>query len=478
MRLEIRDLRNQVESLSPRPIMKPFPLREEETNFFFRSLLSESPVATLLESLGPESDNSRYTFISGFPKRTFTAKGNRLDVDGVLLGEGNPYDLLSEIFSPRRNPGLSDFSTGTFHRSFLENTESGGGGLYGFLSYEAVNDMEPGLGLKEHPQFPKFQFAWMEDGILIDRRTGKSRYFHYGTDRYKLFEDIYKKRNVKSNSISLKYLGQSRTKEDHRKMVEQAKEEIRLGNTFQCQIGFRRSYEVRGENMMLYEALRAINPSPFMFYMAFHNQTLLGASPELLFRLKDGVLESFPLAGTIRRGENEEEDRNLAFQLLSDPKEIAEHNMLVDLHRNDLGRVAKFGTVKVRDSFALKKFSHVQHLSTEISGILRSGKDMFSGLASSFPTGTLSGAPKMESMRIIERIENDPRGPYGGAIGRFGFDGNCSFCIPIRSFFRSGEEGFIRASGGVVYDSVPDSEYQEIQNKMGAVLGAIDEVSK
>lgn len=196
MRLEIRDLRNQVESLSPRPILKPFPLKEEETNYFFRSLLSESPVAILLESLGPESDNSRYTFISGFPKRTFTAKGNRLDMDGVLLDQGNPYDLLSEIFSPRRSPGLTDFSAGVFHRSFLENTESGGGGLYGFLSYEAVNDMEPGLGLKEHSQFPKFQFAWMEDGILIDRRTGKSRYFHYGSDRYKLFEDIYRKETL------------------------------------------------------------------------------------------------------------------------------------------------------------------------------------------------------------------------------------------------------------------------------------------
>lgn len=266
-------------------------------------------------------------------------------------------------------------------------------------------------------------------------------------------------------------------------MVDEVLEEIRKGNTFQCQVGFRKTFLVgetrtakdrkRGD-FELYKSVRKVNPSPFMFFMSFPGEVHLGASPELLFRLKDGLAESFPLAGTIRRGTNEEEDQKLALELLSDPKEIAEHNMLVDLHRNDLGRVSKFGTVKVRDSFALKRFSHVQHLSTEVSGIIRAGQDMFSGLASSFPTGTLSGAPKIESMKIIHRIENDPRGPYGGAVGRFGFDGNCSFCIPIRSYFRKEEEAVVRASGGIVMDSNPDAEYHEIGHKLGAVLKAME----
>ncbi|TGK06470.1 anthranilate synthase component I family protein [Leptospira fletcheri] len=474
MRLDLSNLRSEVESLSPRPFLKPFPLTEHETIPFFRNLLSESSCAVLLESLGPESDNSRYTFLSAFPKRVFTARGNRLEMDGTVLAEGNPYRTLSEILSPRRN---SEDKGGSFYRSFMECTEAGGGGLYGTLSYESVNDMEPGIRLKEHPRFPKFQFAWMEDGILIDRRTGRSNYFHYGTDRYSLFESIFKKRSLTGSAISLKDLGDSRTREEHRKMVSEAMSEIRAGNTFQCQIGFKRSYEIQGEDLRLYEALRTLNPSPYMFYLSFGDRSLLGASPELLFRLKDGVVESFPLAGTTRRGKDVEEDRILAEHLLSDPKEIAEHNMLVDLHRNDLGRIAKFGTVKVRNSFSLKRFSHVQHLSTEISGILRPGRDAFDGLASSFPTGTLSGAPKVESMRIIDRIENDPRGPYGGAVGRFGFDGNCSFCIPIRSFFRTENEGFLRASGGVVFDSEADDEYEEIKHKMGSVLSAIREVS-
>ncbi|TGL59039.1 anthranilate synthase component I family protein [Leptospira sarikeiensis] len=469
MSIELQNLRKEANSLSPKPILKPFPLKEEGLLDYFQKLLEGSETAVLFESLGPESDNSRFSFVSGFPKRTFKAKENILECDGRPIGIGNPYEMFSEIF-PGRN-------------SFLEYSESGGGGLYGYLSYEAANDMESSLGLKEHPKFPKFCFAWMEDGILLDRRTGESKYFHYGTDRFSLFEEIFFKSTPPNGKFKAIDLGFSKTQEEHRSMVEEVLEEIRSGNTFQCQIGFRKTFLI-GENttenfrrkgdLELYKSVRKVNPSPFMFFLSFPEEVHLGASPELLFRLKDGLAESFPLAGTVRRGSNEEEDRKFALQLLSDPKEIAEHNMLVDLHRNDLGRVSKFGTVKVRDSFALKRFSHVQHLSTEVSGILRPGKNMFSGLAASFPTGTLSGAPKIESMKIIHRIENDPRGPYGGAVGRFGFDGNCSFCIPIRSYFRKEEEAVIRASGGIVIDSDPKAEYEEIGHKLGAVLKAME----
>ncbi|TGK07821.1 anthranilate synthase component I family protein [Leptospira semungkisensis] len=469
MSIEVQNLRKEAQSLSPKPILRSFPLKEEDTLEFFQKILEVSDTAVLLESLGPETDNSRFSFISAFPKRIFSAKEDRLYSDGKQIGAGNPYELLSQIFSPVG--------------SFLEYTEAGGGGLYGYLSYEAANDMESSLELREHPEFSKFQFAWMEDGILIDRRTGESKYFHYGTDRYILFEEVYRSYASKSSQFFASDLGFSKTKDEHREMVRKALEEIKSGNTFQCQIGFRKTFrigngeessELKKGDLELYKALRKVNPSPFMFFLSFSDEVHLGASPELLFRLKDGLAESFPLAGTIRRGSSPEEDQRLALQLLSDPKEIAEHNMLVDLHRNDLGRVSKFGTVKVRDSFSLKRFSHVQHLSTEVSGILRPGKDMFSGLAASFPTGTLSGAPKIESMKIIQRIENDPRGPYGGAVGKFGFDGNCSFCIPIRSYFRKKEEGVIRASGGIVFDSDPDYEYAEIGHKLGAVLRAME----
>ena len=214
--------------------------------------------------------------------------------------------------------------------------------------------------------------------------------------------------------------------------------------------------------------LRHVNPSPHMYYVKFGDKKIIGASPELLFRLRNGEMETFPLAGSIKRGLSAEEDIKLARTLLNDPKEIAEHNMLVDLHRNDLGRVAKFGTVKVRKLMEIKKYSHIQHISSEVIGIIKKGEDMFSGLASSFPAGTLSGAPKIESMKIIQRVEKNPRGPYGGALGHFGFNGNCTFAIPIRTLFVSGEYAYTQASGGIVYDSLPANEYQEIKNKLGA----------
>lgn len=186
MSIEIQNIRKEA-SRFKRPIVRPFPLKENCTLEYFQKLMEETEVAVLFESLGPESDNSRYSFISGFPKRVFRAKEDKLACDGVEIARGNPYRLFSEIFSPKK--------------SFLECTEVGGGGLYGYLSYEAANDMESSLLLKEHPKFPKFCFAWMEDGILLDRRTGESKYFHYGTDRYNLFEDIYnKKLRITENS--------------------------------------------------------------------------------------------------------------------------------------------------------------------------------------------------------------------------------------------------------------------------------------
>jgi anthranilate synthase component 1 len=212
-----------------------------------------------------------------------------------------------------------------------------------------------------------------------------------------------------------------------------------------------------------------------MFFIKFGQTKLVGASPELLFRLRQGELETFPLAGTARRGKNSEEDMTLARSLLNDPKEIAEHNMLVDLHRNDLGRISKIGSVKVRRLMDVKKFSHVQHISSEVVGIIGRKEDMFSGLSRVFPAGTLSGAPKIESMKIIQRIENDSRGPYGGSVGQFGFNGDSTHVIPIRTLFVNGNKAFSRASGGIVYDSVAENEYQEILNKSAAIGKSLEE---
>ncbi len=228
-------------------------------------------------------------------------------------------------------------------------------------------------------------------------------------------------------------------------------------------------YKIEGDALQIYERLRTVNPSPFMYYVKFNNKKIIGASPELLFSLRNGEMTTRPLAGTIRRGKDEKEDQQLARELLHDPKEIAEHNMLVDLHRNDIGRVAQFGTVKVRDLMSIKRFSHVQHISSEVVGIIRLEDDMFSGLASNFPMGTICGTPKVETIKIIDANEPEARGPYGGGVGHFGFNGDCTFALALRSLFVSDVYAYAQTSGGIVYDSVPEKEYDEIQRKLAAM---------
>ncbi|MCB1166702.1 MAG: anthranilate synthase component I family protein, partial [Leptospiraceae bacterium] len=283
-----------------------------------------------------------------------------------------------------------------------------------------------------------------------------------------------KEKPPSSGQLSAQLLEKTRDKSQHSAMVDETLEEIRAGNTFQCQIGFQVNYELNGSTMAFYEALREVNPSPYMYYVKFGQKKIIGASPELVFRLRQGEMETYPLAGTTRRSPDAAEDLGNARALLNDPKEIAEHNMLVDLHRNDLGRVARFGTVKVRRLMDIRKFSHVQHISSEVVGIIRKDMNMFDGLKAVFPAGTLSGAPKVESMKIIERIEQSPRGPYGGAVGHFGWNGDTTFAIPIRTLFVNGNKAFARASGGIVFDSDPDYEFREIENKLAAIVRTLE----
>jgi anthranilate synthase component 1 len=268
--------------------------------------------------------------------------------------------------------------------------------------------------------------------------------------------------------------GETMSRDDHRAAVMKVKQDIIDGKIFQTEVGFKKRFKLKGDTINIYEQLREINPSPQMYYVKFGAQKLIGASPELLFRLRQGEMETFPLAGTTKRGATPKEDTELARALLNDPKEIAEHNMIVDLHRNDIGRVARFGTVKVRSLMDIKRFSHVQHISSEIVGIIAEDQDMFSALASNFPAGTLTGAPKIEAMKIIDALESDGRGPYGGAVGHFSFNGDCTFAIPIRTVFANGEQAYVQTCGGNVYDSNPDDEYEEIRRKFAGTKKVLD----
>ena len=412
----------------------------------------------LFESLGEESNISRYHIIGFNPKYlVYSEQKDQLIIEDTTNGKiekyicDNPYYELRTIIPQN-----------IISRKYA-------GGLVGFIGYDSINFFENNLNITKNKNFESFKFGVYLDGLIFDQMTGEVFYYYYEDNKIEILKDILKQNNKLNKDVDCKFIKNSMTKEDHRKAVLKIKEDIKNGLIFQCEVGFKSHYRIKGNLTEIYSKLRSLNPSPHMYFMKFDDQVIIGASPELLFRLKNGEMETFPLAGTTKRGSNKEEDLKLARELLNDSKEIAEHNMLVDLHRNDLGRVAKFGTVKVRNLMDIKKYSHVQHISSEIAGIINENEDMFSALASNFPAGTLSGAPKIEAMKIINEIEDDGRGPYGGAIGQFGFNGDCTFAIPIRSLFIKGEEAYAQTCGGNVYDSDPDKEYQEIERKLEAM---------
>lgn len=446
-------------ALPRKPVYKKLG-REVDFLELFRTLERECRACFLLESLDPAANDARYSVIGFDPEAILIGQPGRLIREGrdgrrTEYPAENPYRLLAE-WAPQD----------IISRMYA-------GGLVGYLGYEAMRFFEPVLQLAPHPDFDPFVFGVYTDGLILDKMTGEVLYFYYHEDRLGMVQRWADAPVRESRPLTARSLGFSRSRAQHADMVGQTLEEIRAGNTFQCQIGFQEDYELDGDPVRFYETLREVSPSPHMFALKFDQRWIIGASPELVFRLRQGEMETYPLAGTTSRGTSEEEDIRLARKLLNDPKEIAEHNMLVDLHRNDLGRVARFGTVKVRRLMDAKKFSHVQHISSEVVGIIRKDCDMFRGLEAVFPAGTLSGAPKIESMKIIERIEASPRGPYGGAVGQFGFNGECTFAIPIRSLFANGQRAFARASGGIVLDSTPEYEYQEIQRKLSALRKAM-----
>lgn len=414
-----------------------------------------------LESLGEDSHMARHSIIGFDPEQLIYANAKTLTIeerDGSRKHylSDNPYELLRDIIPQN-----------IISRRYA-------GGLTGYLGYDAMNYFEPTLNIQHSEMFDTFRFGLFKDGLILDKMSGELIYFHYTNSRIAEIEAIIAMPDIVSEPLVVSPTGDTMTRADHRAAVLKVKQDIIDGKIFQAEVGFKKRFLLQGDTMNIYENMRKMNPSPQMYYLKFGEQKLIGASPELLFRLRQGEMETFPLAGTAQRGTNEQEDTALARILLNDPKEIAEHNMIVDLHRNDIGRVAQFGTVKVRNLMDIKRFSHVQHISSEIVGIMAEGEDMFSALASNFPAGTLTGAPKIEAVKIINDLENDGRGPYGGGVGHFSFNGDCSFAIPIRTVFARGEQAYVQTCGGNVYDSKPDDEYEEIYRKFAGTKKVLD----
>jgi anthranilate synthase component 1 len=256
--------------------------------------------------------------------------------------------------------------------------------------------------------------------------------------------------------------------------VKKCVEYIKAGDIFQVVISQRLEVELKVDPFEIYRTLRVVNPSPFMFYLRMPGATLVGSSPEIMVRVVDGKATVRPLAGTRRRGATEEEDARLAAELLADPKECAEHVMLVDLGRNDVGRVARFGTVEISDVMVIERYSHVMHITSNVRGTLADGKDAFDALRACLPAGTVSGAPKVRAMQIIDELEPHRRGPYAGAVGYVDFNGNMDTCIALRTLVVQGNNAYVQAGAGIVADSIPESEYQETLNKARGLLRAIE----
>lgn len=413
----------------------------------FKRLYPFAGKAFLLESLGEEGNFNRYSYLGFRPIFTVSAKNGILSVNGKREKVQNAYTELMGMMAGK--------SSG---KNYC-------GGLVGYVSYEGTKYFEPAFKGYPGQAFPDFEFGYYEDGLKFDKRGESCVYFHHGKSRKKEIAGLLNKSGKLGRFTSAVSLNVKTVKE-HGKMVENAKKHLQSGNIFQVVLSLKKKFKITGDNRRIYAVLRTINPAPYMMYLKFGGREILSASPELLLRVKGKNIEHFgTLAGTIKRGSSEKEDMELAKILKADPKEMAEHMMLVDLARNDVGRVSRFGSVKVEKLASVKKYSFVQHLYTEVRGVLKKGENSFTALSSCFPAGTLTGAPKIEAMKIIKSLEGEARGPYGGVGGYFSLNGESMHAILIRSLFISGKTAYTQTGSGIVQDSFAGNEYQEIINK-------------
>ena len=347
------------------------------------------------------------------------------------------------------------------------------GGAVGHINYDAIRLWEKIP--KNHPMNePIMEFGIYTDGILFDNKQKKSFYFYYERNRV----DEIKSSESKFDGFTMSEITSNLDEEKFTSIVEKAKKYIYDGDIFQVVLSRKFSFDAGGDYLKVYEKLRALNPSPYLYHMKMSQKTIIGASPEMLIRVTGDQVETFPIAGTRKITEDEEKNDEMQKELVNDEKELAEHTMLVDLGRNDIGRVCDYGTVHVKSLMEVKRFSHVQHMVTHVVGKLSKKFDMYDAFKAVFPAGTVSGAPKVRAMEIIDELEPESRGPYAGAVGYFSFNGCCDFAIAIRSIFADGKSGFVQAGAGIVFDSIAKNELNETEHKANAMITALKEASK
>ena len=440
----------------------------------------------LLESVEGAENIARYSFLGSDPELIFSSKGRNIEIKkpGKTVKFKTQNDPLSEIkkimsqykFVPVK--GLPRFC----------------GGLVGYIGYDMVRFFED-LPDKNPDKLnaPDSVFVLTDTIIIFDHIEHKIKVVSNAhVENKNSAQAAYKKAIAKIDKIMASLQKPAKlpakkpgarknivvrsnfTKEQFKKAVLKTKEYIRKGDIIQGVISQRFQADFKQEPFDIYRKLRSLNPSPYMYFLNFGDIILIGSSPELLVRCEDGMVETRPIAGTRPRGAHETEDQKLEQELLADPKERAEHVMLVDLGRNDLGRVCDFGSVKVVDNMIVERYSHVMHIVSGVVGKLKKGMDSFDVIRAAFPAGTVTGAPKIRAMEIIDEVENLRRGPYAGCVGYFSFSGNMDTCITIRTIVAKNKTAYVQAGAGIVADSVPEKEYVETQNKAKALVKAIE----
>jgi len=462
-------------------------LMDLETPLSFFKRLERDRYSFLLESVEGSEHWARYSFLGTRPQRIFKARGKQVEIiehgKSRRLSSEAPLKILEQLlegYRPVTVPGVPPFF----------------GGALGYVSYNAVEQFHQIANAKKDPLgLPEIFFLFVQtlvafdnlkhtikviDNVQIDEQTDLRAAYDTSVKRIrKVISTLQKKpRGIEPRDLTQaagnRKFRSNLTQAGFEKAVNTAKGYIRAGDIIQVVLAQRLETETPTDPFEIYRALRFINPSPYMFYLELEDLRVIGSSPETMVRLTGGTIELRPIAGTRRRGSTPEEERELEADLLADPKERAEHIMLVDLGRNDVGRVAKIGTVEVNELMAIERYSHVIHIVSNVRGKLAADKTSFDLFVSAFPAGTVSGAPKIRAMQIVSELEPQKRGLYAGAIGYFGYNGNLDTCIVIRTIVMKGKKVYVTAGAGIVADSDPALEYQETLNKARAMLKAVE----
>ena len=430
----------------------------------FSKLYRQFETAYLLESIEGPKKLAQFSFVGFDPKLTIRIKNGNSETTNQKTGEAIKETISDPLQTIKH--ALSERTTANKDFRFA-------GGAVGYISYDAVRYFEK-LPKKANDDlnFPDVEMGIFDDGIVFDHKQKRAYYYYYGRNRLPEIEVLIKQSSepeaivVNSPEVNL-------TQKQYEQAVENAKGYVTKGDIFQIVISKRFDFNYKGDLTQFYSSLREINPSPYMYFYKSGPRQIVGSSPEMLARVENRTVETFPIAGTRPATSDAAENKRFAKELLSDPKERAEHVMLVDLARNDVGKVSKFGSVRVPEFMQVHRYSHVQHIVSRVVGDLKDSCDSYDAFRAVFPAGTVSGAPKIRAMEIIEELEPTRRGPYAGAVGYFSYNGNMDFAITIRTLFAEKNRACIQTGAGIVADSVPEHEWFETEQKAGALMKAL-----